>query len=313
MAFKHNRSLRIVKRTGQRYEYINKSVGILSKLLVGIDKQITDRGHSYEEFKKRIYPHRTSGGNFHYCLAVAILMPALGAINDQAKSLICRTNLRQLATGIELYSMNHNNKALYSTGGENYWPMQIAPYLDDSEYEQNPEDALEGSMKVMWCSSTKAPTEPTGWSPGTAENRWRCQIPNFGDEGSYGINSWVGGWELGSKPETGGGYGLLKEDQAKSYRKLMPDKGNIPVFADSIWMGSIPRHTDPSLSEEYLPYGEFWDPAYGPGMGRFVIDRHNMKINVAFIDGRAVSVKLNELWYLPWNRAFKKTEVQVPL
>jgi len=39
-------------------------------------------------------------------------------------------------------------------------------------------------------------------------------------------------------------------------------------------------------------------------MGRFCIDRHDMAINVAFLDGNARTTPLHELWQLRWHRTF---------
>jgi prepilin-type processing-associated H-X9-DG protein len=42
-------------------------------------------------------------------------------------------------------------------------------------------------------------------------------------------------------------------------------------------------------------------------MARFVMDRHNRKINLSFVDGSARAVKLTALWDLQWHREFRRT------
>jgi len=114
-------------------------------------------------------------------------------------------------------------------------------------------------------------------------------------------------------------FGYINEKQIKacSFRDTLPGRSDIPVFADSVWMGGIPMDADQSSL-----YNSGWPPQEPPpylddlgytgdllyedaGMRRFCIDRHKMAINSSFADGHAEKVKLENLWSLKWNRTFQ--------
>jgi len=111
--------------------------------------------------------------------------------------------------------------------------------------------------------------------------------------GSYGINSWthnppdslLGAWA----PNVPNNY----------WRKMsaVRNGNNVPVFADCIWDGTGPLHTD--------------RPPDGPGiqgssMSVFAIPRHagRKPVCVSFIDSSVRSVGLKELWGLQWHRQY---------
>ena len=43
-------------------------------------------------------------------------------------------------------------------------------------------------------------------------------------------------------------------------------------------------------------------------MGRFCVDRHQMAVNVSFLDASARTVPLQGLWKLKWHKAFTPGE-----
>lgn len=53
-------------------------------------------------------------------LLLAILLPGLNKVKDSAKSLVCRTNIRSLTTGLKLHVESNDQKLLWydSTPGE---------------------------------------------------------------------------------------------------------------------------------------------------------------------------------------------------
>lgn len=241
-------------------------------------------------------------------------MPSLKVVRENGRSIVCRNNLRQLAVALNLYTMSHKDKALVSEGGDEFWFTQIAPYMGAAEeYKEDPQKFLEGAMKVMFCPSTREPINPyepgNFWSPGTSENRWRYHVIPV--EGSYTMNSWVGGWEMEAYARGGE---IRNDEVGYAYRNKMSGKGNIPAFADGIWVDSVPldRNVVPidaaTLLDPREPTGSYADA----GLARYCIDRHRMKVNVAYIDGRAVPVTLETLWKLPWNMSFTARDVTMP-
>ena len=72
---------------------------------------------------------------------------------------------------------------------------------------------------------------------------------------------------------------------------------------------TLPFPTDP-------PPGRL-DPHVTAGVGQGMaytvsIARHGRAVNVAFLDGHARTVRLEELWRLKWNNAWLDTAVTMP-
>jgi prepilin-type processing-associated H-X9-DG protein len=109
---------------------------------------------------------------------------------------------------------------------------------------------------------------------------------------SYGINNWV----YDPAPS-------VREIQGRNtewnWRKFdAPHPVRIPLFADTMWRGGGPHHTDrpPAFNGE-------WAGA-GAEMHHFAIKRHGKGINVLFFDGSVRRARIKELWQLPWHRQF---------
>lgn len=222
-------------------------------------------------------------------LLLSIIMPGLQKAKEKTRELACRNNLRQLCIGLTFYAEDNDGYAMELLDElGNYWFHEIAPYLGDRFYEENPEQNLEGVMKITYCPSTKKPDSTYG----TAKKAWRF----LEGEGSYGMNLWLCNYGKYSE-------GLPKE---KYFEKVTNAGADVPAFADSVWVGSWPFGNDLVPSDLT---GEIGYPGYPHGegyfMGRFCIDRHNMAVNVSFTDGHAAKVTLEELWTIRWSREFE--------
>ena len=120
-------------------------------------------------------------------LLLSVVMPGLQKAKEKARELACRNNLRQLAMGLTFYAEDNNGYAmeLMDQMG-NYWFHEIAPYLGDRYYEEDPEQGIEGVMKITLCPSTKR-MDPGEAGFGTAKIAWRF----LEGEGSFGMNLWL--------------------------------------------------------------------------------------------------------------------------
>ena len=77
-------------------------------------------------------------------LLLAILLPSLNKVKEIAKSLVCRTNIRSLTTGLKLHVESNDQKLLWydSNPGEgDLWMQQI-------------EDQTGNIDKVRYCPSS---------------------------------------------------------------------------------------------------------------------------------------------------------------
>ena len=231
-------------------------------------------------------------------LLLSVIMPALKKAKNQTKDMVCRSNLRQLAQGLQVYVIENDNSGLISRGGTDFWFLQLAPYLGDKHYQNDPGGNLKGVMSILKCPKTKNPDE-SNW--GSAEYQYRYHEAEC--EGSYAINRWVGGWtgEYGDNvfnPDTS----LGRENIAKSYREQSAAKSDVPVFGDAVWVDSVPGYWDLPDSD---PVPGNLDDGGSYGIGRFCIDRHDMAVNTVFADTHAEEVDLTDLWTLSWYKEYK--------
>ena len=247
-------------------------------------------------------------------LLLSILLPSLAKVKNAARSISCRSNLRQLSLGFQTYYIDYNDRALTSEGAEIFWFIQIGPYLGDKSFSYNsdldPEAELTNSMQTIKCAATKSPT--VTWDPslslndnsiaGEAKHQYRYHMTRV--EGSYGINRWVGGW-TGSEfdPTHLTGQANLK----RSYRKLSCAKSNVPLMGDAVWVDAMPKTSNDPVPTD-LEVGE-WE-----GLGRYCTDRHELTTNITYADGHADNINLTELWAQRWHKDFEpRYDVQLPL
>ena len=61
-------------------------------------------------------------------ILAAMLLPTLGKARDKAKSINCLSNLKQIGTGVSMYS-NEYNCTPNGTAWGNSWTFQVGPYI----------------------------------------------------------------------------------------------------------------------------------------------------------------------------------------
>jgi prepilin-type N-terminal cleavage/methylation domain-containing protein len=88
-------------------------------------------------------------------LLLAILMPSLQKVKVIARTVICQSNLKGLATGFEMYSQDYGYKRFGSRNNADdkylYWMGKIAEYVGDKNYGQQFE--LGGKVDLLLCPS----------------------------------------------------------------------------------------------------------------------------------------------------------------
>jgi prepilin-type processing-associated H-X9-DG protein len=197
---------------------------------------------------------------------------------------------------------------------QDYWYYLLAPYLSASEYVQSGSES--GAMKLMLCPMSKrVSSKDMGETriKGAARLDWydgyTYSLSGVPASGSYGMNCWLDYDYV----ERRSGYLSDPSENANGYRLLSEARGSVPLFGDSNWVGGWPDSIDPV--PEDLEVGGLYpmtDESWRKHMGRFCIDRHNMKINLCFVDGSAESVNLRDLWKRRWHKNFTPREVDVP-
>jgi prepilin-type processing-associated H-X9-DG protein len=239
-------------------------------------------------------------------ILVAILMPALQKAREQARAVVCLSNIRQMGLAAQIYMTSHHSKFLpyYSpTGGQfELWMGHLKEFglseaarICPTTTGGNPGAAIpdrEGAA-FLWWGPTGDPTyDPT---------------INRNTIGSYGMNGWL--YRLGVQRQgndasdarligfSRGSSGLSDAQlRARFFNLPARNAAEIPVFADSIWVDGWPHETP-----LFAPASTLAPPRDPHHMHRFTIARHSKSINVSFLDGHAERVELPRLWTLRWH------------
>ena len=125
-------------------------------------------------------------------LLLAILMPSLQKAREQAKYVICQSNLRQIGLAYTIYLMSNDNKfpVIHSYG--KWWTPQCAPgypytqppYLvDNTNLDGGVIGKYVNSPKVWWC-----PSFPRGYPPRSVPGDPTMppfDDPEFGNDTGY--------------------------------------------------------------------------------------------------------------------------------
>jgi prepilin-type N-terminal cleavage/methylation domain-containing protein len=211
-------------------------------------------------------------------LLMAILTPALQRVKEQAGSVACQSNLKQMGLVVSMYTEDFDGKFHVESGSDprNSWVPAMRPY-----YSHEPE--IRNCPMVHKFRSDGVTGPCVGWGVYGEGNYSTPSWAVAGDYGSYGWNWW-----------------LCDEDrEGKHWRNINAIPGNrneIPVFADARWVDALPRPTDDPPSG-YLTLID-------RSMGSFCIDRHNGFVNGVFVDFSVRPIGLKELWELRWYRGW---------
>ena len=222
-------------------------------------------------------------------LLMSILMPALARVRKQAKTVICQSNLKQLATCFEMYLLSNEYRFQSGYWGEadcrtsNWWLETVRPYYKDEDVCLCPTASKlscdvglgeVGRTFVAW-------SECFNWLP--ADTR-----------GSYGINGWLE--DNKCEEETGdNNWKVARRWRTSNVR----GSNNIPMLLDSPWIDAWPQH------HQAPPEAEDLHPNSIESIGRFCINRHNAHNNALFLDLSARSIGVKEIWTFKWERQTK--------
>jgi len=219
-------------------------------------------------------------------LLMAILMPALKKVRDQAKAVICQSNLHQWGSIFLIYTDDNNGHFLagYHQGGHvAQWHQVLKDYYEDKKICFCP-NAMRNRVEK---AAGRAGAASWGHLAGGTFYAWGQQQGERWSGGSYGVNSWAT-----NPPEE-----YAKPYGADNFWRTINVKGvaKIPLFLDSIWLDGWPRHQD--SPPQYVDHTT-------NSMTRHCIPRHHEGTNGVFLNLAVRKVELKELWKLKWNRNF---------
>jgi prepilin-type N-terminal cleavage/methylation domain-containing protein/prepilin-type processing-associated H-X9-DG protein len=232
-------------------------------------------------------------------ILAALLLPALSKAKLKAKRIQCTSNLKQWAICFNLYA-NDNGDSMpmgWSVPGPGgMWMVALKPYYTADQIRFCPmATKTRDTLPDMWVTTGDT---TLAWGA-MGSNSYPVPAWGFpGMAGSYGINGWTHNPPAVSPIN---GMTLPGNTDPRFWRKLgTAGSGmNVPVFADSIWDGSQPKHDDakpPAAGTQIV----------GQDMTDFCFPRHSGRkpLNITFVDSSVRNVGLKELYRLKWNTAF---------
>ena len=225
---------------------------------------------------------------------LSILMPSLKRAKQQARMIVCRSNLHQWGLLWTMFFQENDDHTIgfprtteyteFIGGGipgAEAWAVEMYDYYQGQRFRFCPQATK--YMDRMWGDKN------TGWA-----DTWISRTGLMDMNGSYGINDWA--YSPPPGVTTTWGYSTVGKCWPKSDP---PDARNVPLFLDCVHHGSIPV----SALDEPPAKDEWGYHAAAPGLiGRYVMDRHgNGNTNCLFFDISARKVGLKELWTLKWH------------
>lgn len=235
-------------------------------------------------------------------LLVAILLPVVTRVRAASRSTKCLANLQQWGQAYQAY-LNTNRGAAISEVPEashlRWWEV-LAGYNADVRQSLLCPDARDPEL------GSKPPNPNGTWiARGSATGAWQCASvfanlasarPAAGPDylGSYAMNVWTFHHGSGKTPNP--------------YIHFPPrNPDHIPLLGDNIFPYSVPGTRDLVPRNLHAP-----DKGLGGGLGGYCIDRHQMAVNLVFLDGHAEHVPLAGLWQLRWSENSLSQNVTVP-
>ncbi len=234
-------------------------------------------------------------------LLVSILMPALGKAKEQARAVVCLSNLKQAALAAYEYAVDNDDRCVPSWKQSKFvikaeprtWHVFLRDYHNDS-------------WDLVRCPAARYPSESEmranlgDW--GTAKTFWRLKSQVHHDDlkkdyGAFGYNDWL---ESGLADPVNDNRSFLKMSVAGVRTN------EVPMFGDCVWPDSgWVRETDAVIDPEYRlrPH----EAAAQGFLWRWSLDRHSGGINMSFMDGHGQRVEIDDLlelqWHKKWNRS----------
>lgn len=233
-------------------------------------------------------------------LLLAILMPSLQKVKKIAQTVVCSSNMKQLALGNLLYAAENDDKVVLAMSeSKEMWLTTILNYCEDPDIKMCPSVSKE-STGSTGGDNTMGP-DGGQWakiesSDGSCYEYWKVQDINLKRHtSSYGIN----------------GYAQFPENVKWGVEELFWGKTTesmaykIPLIVPDIWRSGYPG-ISADVTFTQIP-GECSDM-----VGRFIFIRHDDRNNISFIDGHVERIYLPEMGTLKWHRQWKSVVFDIP-
>ena len=241
---------------------------------------------------------------------ISLLLPVLGRVRAAANSASCLSNLRQM----------HTAWTLYLTENRGRLPARV-------EYLVPTPQQLEVTYRSYWLGVLEsyrvkgdsllcaAAAEPIPYSQagakgaGNVNHAWSGRYLSGGLARLNDTTFRISSYGYNGRLVPGGGYGSdLQASRINQVRRPT----EVPVFFDCTQLDARPDNGDPAMPVQ-PPNDLRGESQIGaPNHWRILISRHGRGINVAFADGSAGRVPLEEIYLLEWAGVWKRYRLSLP-
>ena len=227
-------------------------------------------------------------------LLMAILMPALARVKEQAKAVACLSKLKQWGLYFSMYAEDNNGRFMAGFTAQpqaNRWVYALGDYYKwDDDFTCCP------SATKPWMDEFGVNSGAEGTNVGVTmawgymnQGHWAKPM-----KGSYGINGWCVDPQPGREAHSGGAAWFWRGP-------TVAGASYVPLFMEAQRYNGWALHTDRPPAFD----GERWND--DAQMGRFCLNRHDGFAGCMFLDYSARKVGLKELWTLKWHREFNES------
>jgi len=207
-------------------------------------------------------------------LLMAILASALSRVREQARTLICRSNLRQYGIAARIYL--DDNQARFPDPYRWLYTMgSTVPIPDEVAMQLEPDGSLWRYLRdkdIHMCPKFKIVARTTG-------------RPNA--QYSYGMNAYLGAYGDDGQNKRGG---IVKETELKKPARIFFFSEENTWTIEGLSRDAI-NDNNLLVYPEHDPrdcFATYHDPPYG--------DLNQGSANLVFVDGHVGSIKAEEQW-----------------
>jgi prepilin-type N-terminal cleavage/methylation domain-containing protein/prepilin-type processing-associated H-X9-DG protein len=231
-------------------------------------------------------------------ILMSILMPALGKVRKQAKSTVCMSNLKQLGVANMTYAAENKGMCVSfenASNNQSFWPGNTS-FLNivGMTQEEIQQAASGGGFGYRWPSGYLCPE----YNPNKIVKD--SQYLTFEHEMSYGLN--YTGWADGTNNSVNIlAMGSLTKAQIEKINlnfSNVRQPSNKIMFVDNFnwWVfqsGADPANWYSGYSNVGINGDPKWQFMYGVSVVPYY---HNDAANVAYFDGHAGQLKVDEMY-----------------
>jgi prepilin-type processing-associated H-X9-DG protein len=236
----------------------------------------------------------------------SLLLPVLGKARVAANATKCLSNLRQMSTGWTMY-------ATTSKGQLPYHQFRAVPGKPDVPWNGSWLGLLDANAvrgEALLCPEAAEPVltpDAVGVGTGKVDYAWNGRFSASGTAvklnpttfrvGSYGYNRFL--------------VAGHKNNNLATKLTAFRDLTEVPMFFDCAYTDAEPEN-EPEQAPPPLNLTGAGLAESSPSHWRFLLARHGRAINVAFADGSARRVVLDDTYQLRWHIGWTPYRIPLP-